>query len=379
MAKKKKNNNNNNKALEKKTNQLDALLSDIYYDPGHPAGYAGIYKLREAVKQYYPKVSLKYIKTWLQQQRTYTLHKPIRRKFQRRKTRVGGIDVQWQADLADLQTLMKDNDQYRYLLCVIDVFSKYAWVIPMYNKTGNTLIQAFQTILKSSQRFPKSLQTDKGSEFKNKDFQSFLKKKKIHFFNTENPETKASIVERFQRSLKSRMWKYFTHEKTRRYVDTLQDMVHAYNHSFHRSIQTTPASVTPETEHEVARHLYGSRPKTKKISVQIGDLVRINKTKKTFEKGYLPNWTTELFKVMSVRRSSPPTVKLEDLGGEPIEGTFYMPEIQAIKDNEIYEIQSVLGRRTRNVDGKKIKEVKVHWEGYPSKFDSWIPASYLIP
>lgn len=356
---------------------LDTLLADIYYDPSHPAGYAGIRKLQVAAKQYYPKVSLEQIKAWLQKQKTYTLHKPIRRKFQRRQTRVGGIDIQWQADLADLQKLMKDNDQYRYLLCVIDVFSKYAWVIPIFNKTGNTLIKAFQTILKSG-RSPKSLQTDKGSEFKNKEFQQFLKKKKIHFFTTENPETKASIVERFQRSLKSRMWKYFTHEKTRCYIDVLQDMVHAYNHSFHRSIQRTPASVTPDTEPEVARHLYGSKNKIKSLPVQVGDLVRINKTKKTFDKGYLPNWTTELFKVTSIRHSSPPTVKLEDLGGEAIEGSFYLPEIQAIKDTEIYEIQSVLARRTRNVGGKKIREIKVHWEGYPSKFDSWIPASHLL-
>ncbi|XP_045156892.1 uncharacterized protein LOC123523241 [Mercenaria mercenaria] len=191
-----------------------------------------------------------------------------------------------------------------------------------------------------------------------------------------NPETNASIIERIERSLKSRMWKYFTHEKARRYIDILDDLVHAYNHSFHRSIQTTPASVTEKTEPEVSQHLYGS--KSKPISVKVGDLVRINKTKRTFDKVYLPNWTKELFKVIHIRRSLPPAVQLEDLGGEKIEGSFYLPEIQTIKDKDIYEIESVLARRTRKVGGKKIKEIKVHWEDYPKKFDSWIPESHLV-
>ena len=128
---------------------------------------------------------------------------------------VAGIDYQWQADLANMSRMSKVNDKYRYLLCIIDVFSKFAWVVPIKNKTGKTLVDAFKSVLKSG-RSPKSLQTNKGTEFKNKDFQNFLKSRKIHIFTTENPETKASIVERFQRTLKSRMWKYFTHHRTLR-------------------------------------------------------------------------------------------------------------------------------------------------------------------
>ena len=103
--------------------------------------------------------------------------------------------------------------------------------------TGKTLVHAFKSVLKSGRK-PKSLQTDKGTEFKNKDFQNFFKSKKIHFFTTENPETKASIVERLQRTLKSRMWKYFTHHRTLRYLDVLSKLVYAYNHSYHHSIES---------------------------------------------------------------------------------------------------------------------------------------------
>ena len=116
-------------------------------------------------------------------------------------------------------------------------------MVPIKDKTGKTLVIAFKSVLKSG-RCPKGLQTDKGTEFKNKEFQNFLKTKKVHFFTTENPETKASIVERFQRTLKTRMWKYFTHHRTLRYVDILPKLLHGYNHAYRRSIKCAPVSVT---------------------------------------------------------------------------------------------------------------------------------------
>ena len=118
-----------------------------------------------------------------------------------------------------MRHLAKQNDNKKYLLYVIDAFSRFSWVIPIQNKMGKTLIKAFQSIVQKSKRKPSSPQTDTGSEFKNKLFQQYLKKNQIHFFTTENPETKASIVERFHRTLKTRMWKYFTHKKTTRYID----------------------------------------------------------------------------------------------------------------------------------------------------------------
>lgn len=365
----------------KRLKEIENKLNKIYYNPKHPASFSGINKLYKEIKKSKPLgkyVTLNIIKSWLSKQKTYTLHKPIKRKFKRRKTISAGIDYQWQADLADLQKYSKDNNNYRYLLCVIDVFSKYAWVIPIKNKTGQILIEAFESILKKSNRIPKSLQTDKGSEFKNKYFQKFLKEKNIHFFTTENPETKASIVERFQRTLKAKMWKYFTHKKTRKYIDKLNDLVYAYNHSYHRSIKMTPSSVNENNEVEVTENLFGNNENTKQIPVKVGDLVRINKTKKMFDKGYLPNWTTELFKIYKIINSKPISVKIKDLNNDMIEGSFYLPEIQTIKDNNIYDIDSVVEKRTRIIKGKKIKEIKVHWRDYPSSFDSWIPETNVI-
>ena len=353
---------------------LEQHLQKLYYDPKSPVAFGGAQRLYEKVRS--KGFTLQQVRNWLKGQTTYTLHKPIRKRFQRRKTIVAGIDQQWQADLADMQHLMKQNKRNRYLLCVIDVFSKFAWVVPIKDKTGTTLTQAFAFIFKSSKRKPLSLQTDKGREFKNKVFQSFLERKKIHFFTTENPETKASVVERFQRTLKTKMWKYFTHYQTRTYVDVLSSLVDAYNHSFHRSIQMTPSEVTPATESKVSKALY----KTKSSShFKVHDVVRINKTKRTFEKGYLPNWTKELFKIIRVNKTHVPvTYTLEDLNGERIAGTFYSHEIQPIKDDGIYKIESVLDKRSRRIGKKRIKEIKVRWLGYPPSFDSWISESLLV-
>ena len=160
-------------------------------------------------------------------------------------------------------------------------------------------------------------------------------------------------------------------------MGVLKELVHAYNHAFHRSIQTTPSSVTPSKESQVSTVLY--KTKRTKTLYKTKDLVRINKTKRTFDKGYLPNWTRELFKIIRVNKTHyPVTYVLEDLNGERIAGTFYTHEIQPIKDDGVYKIDSVLDIRSRRVGNKRIKEIKVRWSGYPSSFDSWIPESYMV-
>ena len=164
-------------------------------------------------------------------------------------------------------------------------------------------------------------------------FQKELKKRNIHFFTTENPETKASIVERFQRTLKERMWKYFTHRHTLTYVDVLPDLVQAYNRSYHRSIGRAPEEVNLDNEVTVSDRLFGKnkKPTSQKITtshvLQPGDWVRIGKTKRTFDKGYLPNWTTDFFLVTErVRGRKPAVYKLQDMKKEDLNGTFYCPD-----------------------------------------------------
>ena len=206
----------------------------------------------------------------------------------------------------------------------IDVFSKYVWVIPLKNKTGPALVTAFKEILESGRK-PQKIQTDEGTEFFNKHFKDLMKAEEIQLYNTYN-ETKASVVERVIRTLKTRMWRYFTAKKTMRYIDVLQDLVDAYNQSKHRSIQKKPINVTQENEREVWHTLYGEREEKKKpvsYKFEIGDQVRISKMKRTFEKGYLPNFSKEIFTVSQQIPREPPVYKLKDYDQEELSGTFY--------------------------------------------------------
>ena len=155
------------------------------------------------------------------------------------------------------------------------------------------------------------------------------------------------------------MWKYFTHHRTLRYLDVLSKLVNAYNHSYHRSIKRAPVSVTVQNEAKVSEILFENKKsncknsKSSHAKFKVGDFVRINKTKRTFEKGYLPNWTRELFKISAViKTQSPVTYKITDLDGESVRGTFYSQELQRVEKDQIYEIESILNHRKRKV-GKK--------------------------
>jgi hypothetical protein len=262
--------------------------------------------------------------------------------------------------------LAKHNDNYRYLLTIIDVFSKYAWTVPLKKKDSNSVTDAFETIF--ADRKPLKLQTDKGREFVNAQLQNKLEERSIQFYTSQNDDIKASVAERFNRTLKSKMWRYFTHKNTYRYVDVLQDMIHSYNHTRHRTIGCAPVEVKAENTDEIRVKMYGPDVASE-TKLKVGDKVRISKTRRTFDKGYLPNWTEEIFTIVEAMRTTPPTYKIADLDGEIIQGTFYDRELQhVVKTEEVYKIEKIM--RTRRRGGKK--EYFVKWKGYPDKFNSWV-------
>jgi transposase InsO family protein len=150
------------------------------------------------------------------------LHKLIIRKFKRRKVVVHEIDEIWSADLVDMRHFAKHNKGFNYLLTVIDIFSKFAWAVPLKTKTGKEQIQSFQKLMK--ERKPTKLWTDAGKEFVNKEFKQFLADHKIELYQTYN-EGKAVVIERFNRTLKEKMWRYFTETITNKYLDVLPKLV----------------------------------------------------------------------------------------------------------------------------------------------------------
>ena len=164
---------------------------------------------------------------WLSEQDAYTLHKPVRRRFKRSCVVVGDPNQQRQADLVDMSRLKKSNDRTTFLLTVIDVFSKRAWCIPLKNKSAASLVAAFTQLPR--ERSPITWQTDKGSDLLNRSLQKLLKQYGVHHISTHNEETKVSIVKRFNMTLKTRMWRYFTKSQSVRYLDVLQAFMRSYN------------------------------------------------------------------------------------------------------------------------------------------------------
>ena len=246
----------------------------------------------------------------------------------------------------------------------------------MKKKTASEVVKAFESVLLESQ-IPEKLQTDEGEEFFNKSFQTLMKKHGIVHFATAS-DLKASVVERFNRMLKTRMWRYFTAHNTRRYLEVLPDLINSYNRSYHRSIKMTPMEVTSENADQVFCNLYGtisSRPKIK-MKFKKGDLMRISKLRGVFDKKYEQSFTDEVFTVMHSIPRAPPVYKLQDYDGEPIEGSFYEAELQKVKmtDDRMFHVERILKRRI--VKGEK--QVFVKWKSWPEKFNSWVKASEVV-
>ena len=154
---------------------------------------------------------------------------------------VRGTDETWQADLVDMKKYYQVNRGFTFLLTVIDIVSKYAWAIPLKNKEGSTLKKSFNDLLKKG-RVPVNLQVDKGTEFYNKNVKSLLKEYKINLYSSYS-HLKALIVERFNRTLKTEMWKKFTLNGNNKWIDILDDLMKKYNKRIHRTIKMRPIDV----------------------------------------------------------------------------------------------------------------------------------------
>ena len=286
---------------------MSDLLKAVYYDPSNEGSFGGKTRLKEGVfNTTGVKVPDRQVSEWLAGEESYTLHKTARVNYKRNRVIIYGVDKQFQADLVDMSSYSKENDNVKYMLTCIDVFSKYAWIRVLKTKTGTEVARAFDSILKEG-RVPQKIQTDRGKEFFNKDFQKVLSKHNIHHFATGG-ELKASVVERFNRTIKTRMWRYSTSVNSKRYVDTIQELVTSYNNSHHRSIKMRPTEVSRENEDTVFKTLYGLKDRDDKIvfKYKIGDVVRVSKVRGVFTKGYEQTYTHEFFTIAERIPRTPP-------------------------------------------------------------------------
>ena len=259
----------------------NTILEKIYWDVSLPGSLSGLENFYRALKEKKVKIKREEIKQWLTTQEAYTRHRRIVKKFPRNTVITRCIDDLGQIDLADMQKLAKYNENNRYLVTCIDVFSKYAWVIPIKNKQADTVLSAFKLIIETSNRKPNNLQSDQGSEFLNSKFKEYLEEIDVgHYY--VNSELMACVVERFNRTIKNKLYRYFTYKNTYNYISILTDLTKSYNNSFHRSIKTCPSKVTKSNEKKIHKILYGDSQNNSKFHFNVGDQVRITKYKTTF-------------------------------------------------------------------------------------------------
>ena len=287
---------------------------------------------------------------------------PIIRKFKKRKVHSSFRDNIWGVDLADMQLLSKFNKEFTFLWCVIDMFSKYAWVVPLKDKKGVSNVNAFQKILKEYDGKPNKIWVDKGSEFYNNSFKRWLKND-IEMYSIYN-KGKSAVSERFIRTLKTKIYKCTTSMSKNMYIDKLDDIVNEYNNTSNRTIKMKSVDVKDNTYIDSNKEVNDKDPEFEVI-----DHVRISKYKNIFAKGYTLNWSEEVFVIKKVKNTVPWTLVINDLNGDEIIGTFYGKELQKTNQQEF---------RIEKVIQKKGDKLYVKWKGYDSSFNCWIDQKDLI-
>ena len=287
------------------------------------------------------------------------LHKSKRKNYPRRKIIVNHIDEIFAADLVEMQKFVKLNKGYRYLLTCIDIFSKFAWVIPLKDKKGITIKNALEKIF--NKRKPKFLWTDNGKEFYNKQVQDLLNENNIKLYSTNNSEIKSAVVERFNRTFKNMMYKKFTENNNTIFYSILDELVKNYNNKYHSTIKMSPIEGSKKINEKKIKNIYNFEKTKKPGKFKIGDRVRISLEKNIFEKGYETNWTQEIFVIYDIKYSNVPYYYLKDLNNEKLQGTFYEQELQKTKEDDLYTIEKIL-KTNKN-------KVYVKFKGYSNDFN----------
>ena len=369
-------------------------LQKIYEDVGHPCGYSGIEKLTKYFKNNRRKISKKQILEFLKNQPAWSYHGLIPRKFVRRPIKVSRPGHILGVDIADFtKTLSKYNNNFRYVLVLIDCFSRKLCLSVLRNKSNQTTADAIEDFLKKSEYKYRYIFSDEGGEFIGSHTHKIYEKFNIVRYSVKNRRYKCSIAERVIRTIKEKIYKYFTQKNTFKYVNVLKKVEDVYNNTPHRGLCfATPNSVHNMTDLNDVKHQeklqlrqkfhnYGSiskREKSKLFSSK-NDFIHegyvrllLNKSEGVFAKSFQPIFTEEIFKIRTVKKTLPISYWLEDLKGLPIEGVVYEKEIKPVKLPKEYVIEKILSTHT-DVNTRK-KKYFVKWRGYPNHFNSYVDA-----
>lgn len=350
---------------------MDKLLYTYWTNVSKPGSFVGLDKLYKAVKADGHKITRKQVDTWLNNRYTYQLHKPVNKRFTRKSIIVSGPHILWDVDLLDLKEYQRFNNKYRYILTVLDVFSRKAYGEALTNKSASSTAAAFQRILNIEQ--PEAVRTDHGNEFK-REFNKLLKDHTVKHILTSSPEIKANYVERFHRTFRDKLTKFMTYNNTQVWIKIYKMLINSYNKSPHRSIKNiAPNNVTRENTGEILEYLLKNTLKLKKEKpFQLGDIVRICKYKRIFTKASKETFTDELFVITTVSTGKPKLYTLRDLTGELIIGSFYGQELQMAETDAIDHKRIAKAINT----GKNNYNVK--FKNWPKAFDTTLNKKQLV-
>lgn len=311
-------------------------LNDLFYSTTKANNPVFLSSSAQQIKKSLPHIPLKRIQRFLDEQIPYGVHKPLRKNFKRNHYYVSQINELFEIDLVDLSSLSSQNDGYKFLLTIVDTFSKRAWVKMLKNKSGAEITKKFREITDGEGIRPMTVRSDRGKEFNNSTFLTFLKNRNIkHQFPSTTSAFKCSIVEIFNKTLKNKMNRYFTFARTKRYVNILDKLVQSYNHSFHSTIQMRPADVQVKHTPLIYANTHRKHVKEKPTGIlfNIGDHVRVvRKTKSAFKRGYTPNFSREIFNVVKIINKIPHALYvIADAEGRIIDGKLYSWELARVE------------------------------------------------
>ena len=262
-----------------------------------------------------------------------------------------------------MQSISKFNGGIHFLLCVIHIFSKYAWVVHLNDEKRITITNVFQKILDEYGRKPNKIWVDKSSEFYNKSMKSWLQDNNMEMYSTSNEE-KCIVAERFIRTLKTKIYKYMTSISQNVYIDKLDNIVNKYNNTYHSTIKMKPVDVKNNTYVDFGKESNDKDPKFK-----VSDRVRMSKYKTFFAKVYTVNWFEEVFVITKVKNTVPWAYVIHDPNDEEIVGTSYEKELQKTNPKEL---------KTEKVIKRKGDKLYVKWKSYDYSFNSWIDRKDIV-
>lgn len=348
------------------------------------------------VRKVYPKTSLAEVNDVLQRLPTFTLHRRRRLRFKRLRVIPTNFMSDVQADLADMQKIADTNDGFRYILVGVDVLSRRIFAAPTKSKASQHMIAAFKRLFRQMPVIPRRIFTDKGLEFLAGDVKEFLKNQMlVKQLVAQSPDVKAAVAERFVRTLKSRLYRYFTAYSTTKWIDVLPQICDAINNTKSRATGLRPFDVNFSNASELIKRLYAEDlsnvsesiranalsdgSKISNAKFQKGDTVRIAKEKTVFEKSYLPNYTQKEYKVKSINTArKPENYELTNDDNQPLKGRFYGLELSRTKPDIDPEKRVTIEKVLKSRKRRGLTEYFIKWKGRPASDNAWVTEADIL-